>query len=119
LILKLVNVVIILSCLGGLLWFIKHKAKKYGNSYVRSSGHVEIVDDGLQIGVNHKVSVIRVGEELFLHSYGPSGVAFQKLEQKELIDRGEKWEEAFPGQDLKKPSFKDALKAIKGKGERL
>ena len=116
-ILKLVNVLIILGCLGGLLWFIRSKVKKYGNGYFRSSGHVEVVDDGLQLGVSHKVSIIRVQDELFLHSYGPNGVAFQPLKAKELIDRGEKWAESLEV-ETEKPSFTEVIKAAKNKGDK-
>lgn len=91
--LKLMNVLIILGGLAGLLWFVRTKMKQYSKGYFKSAGHIEVLDDGLQIGVSHKISILRVGSELFLHSYGPSGVAFQRLEQTELMDRGEKWED--------------------------
>lgn len=119
LVLKLVNVIIILLCLGGLLWFVRNKVKKYGQSFVRSTGAIEVVDDGLQIGINQKISVIRVGDELFLHSFGSSGVAFQPLKAKELIDRGEKWEENFKiEEEENKIDFSKVVKAVKEKGER-
>lgn len=116
LIIKLVNITLILGGLGGILWLLKRRMNKYGTGYSRATGHVQLVDDGIQFGTGQKVAVIRVGDELFLYTHGPNGVFFQPLQATELLDNGDKWAEElgeFPAHE--KPSFAKVIQALKKK----
>ena len=85
------------------------------NQFARQSQHslMQIVD-GMNIGMNQQMYLVKVGEEYLVATFGNQGVQMLKLEQTTFRDPKESFQGYF---DQEKTSFslQDTVKGIKGR----
>lgn len=105
--LNFLNILIIFSILFGLVWFIRKKSKNQNWSGFKRSEHIKVIDEGIQMGIGQKLSIVKVEKEFFMFTYGQSGVAFQKLEATDLESQQSKWDKEIMGEE-----HQDSFKAL-------
>lgn len=65
---------------------------------MKKSEYIKIIDQGIQVGIGQKLSIVKVEQEYFLYTYGQSGVAFQKLETADFDTKRKVWEQEVMGE---------------------
>jgi flagellar biogenesis protein FliO len=84
----------ILALFGAGSYFLMRKMKKK-QLRMTSENHMIQVVDGVQMGMNQNLYLVKVGTEMVLMSSGSSGVSMIKLEQTEIKDPKEQFDELF------------------------
>lgn len=105
-----------LLCIGLLTVGTYYLVKKLKNKqFTKTSQHslMQIVD-GMNMGMNQQMYLIKVGEEYLVATFGGQGTQMVKLDQTNFRDPKEGFEQYF---EQDKPSYvlKDTAKKIKGR----
>lgn len=105
-----------LVCIGVLTfgtYIMVKKLKK--NQFTRHSQHslIQIVD-GMNMGMNQQMYLVKVGEEYLVTTFGNQGVQMVKLEQTTFRDPKESFQGYFE-QEKSSFSLQDTVKGIKGR----
>lgn len=65
-----------------MIWFGYHFIKKanFGVFGIKNKkrSSISIVDQGIFAGMNQRLQIVRVGNEYYVHSFGPQGVALEQ-----------------------------------------
>ncbi|MGF7535608.1 flagellar biosynthetic protein FliO [Bacillus mexicanus] len=104
--LSFLSMILIFLPLLALVYWLYKKTKGRTFSGLKRSDHIKVIDDGFQLGIGQKITVVKIGEEYFALAYGQSGVAFQKLQTNSLDKKQEKWEKEIMGEEHQM-SFKE------------
>lgn len=104
--LNFLNLLIIFSILMGFVWFIYKKSKNSALGVMKKSEYIKMVDQGIQVGIGQKLSIVKVEEEYFLFTYGQSGVAFQPLKKAQFDSQRKLWEKEVMG-EVHQESFEE------------
>ena len=65
---------------------------------MKKSEYIKMIDQGIQVGMGQKLSIVKVENEYFLFTYGQSGVAFQPLEAADFDTKRKVWEKEVMGE---------------------
>lgn len=98
-ILSFMSMLLVLLPLLGVVYWLFKKTRGGTLSGLKRSDHIKVIDDGFQLGIGQKISVVKINEEYFALAYGQSGVAFQKLQATSLDKKQEKWEKEVMGEE--------------------
>jgi flagellar biogenesis protein FliO len=114
----LINLILMLGIVLGAMWFFKKKFGEGVFTQISKKGYIRVIDEGIQMGLNQKISLIKVGDEIFIHSSGPNGIDMHKLEQKELHDYRNDFDLEFEetlNENKMDTLIKDKISSLKGK----
>ena len=114
---SILNLIIVFGLIFAGLWFAKKKLGSGNWTQISSKGYVRVIDEGVQMGLNQKISVIKIGDELIVHSVGSAGVSMLKLDQTNLKDPKENFDSLL-GEDNKELVLKGKIKELRGKFNR-
>lgn len=110
---QLLKMLFVLLLLGAGSYFAVKYMKKKQTSQVSENRMMQVID-GMQVNMNQSVYLMKVGEEYVLLSTGNSGVGMMSLNQKQIDDPKEKWDEAF-GEENSVSMMKSLTKMTKEK----
>lgn len=88
------QLLLLLALFGAGSYFLMRKLKKK-QLHMTSEHHMIQVVDGVSVGLNQSLYLVKVGTEMILMSSGSSGVSMIKLEQTEIKDPKEQFDEMF------------------------
>lgn len=108
---QMIKLLFILGLFAFGTYVMMKQMKKRQYKKISENRFIQVVD-GVNVGMGQGVYLMKVGEEYIMMSSGNNGVAMMKLEQKELSDPKEKWDEVF-AQENPNVALQNILKATK------
>jgi flagellar biogenesis protein FliO len=113
-VLELLKLVLILSLFAFASFYIVKKLKKLQFSQMSQNNIIQMID-GVQVSLGQNIYLTKVGEEYIVVAISSGGTSMIKLDQKEIADPKEQFDELFK---LEEPNI--ALKTFsKNMRERL
>jgi len=89
-----IKLILILSVIAFLAFYFKKKIQQKQFNQVSQNSIIQVVD-GVQVALGNNLYLTKVGEEYILVAMGSNGVDMIKLDQKELNDPKEKFDQMF------------------------
>lgn len=99
-VLEFINLFLILAIFMGLMLWIRKIIKNKNSVLSKKSKYIRIIDDGLSMGIGHRLSIVKVNDEYFLLSHSQNGSTFQKLEGNDFERLEEKWSDELKGNQI-------------------
>lgn len=109
--------IIVLSIIAIGLFYTKKKVQKRQFNQNSFKNIIQVVD-GIQVSMGNNMYLTKVGEEYVLVAIGQNGINMVKLDQKEIVDPKEQFDEMFGEENLTMKSIASKVKGRLSKVEK-